>query len=90
MRQASTPKAFSGAVALALVSQGLLHLIDTIAQRLPYLPTAWGPVTLREALEHRGGLSNFAARQAYLQALEASRRTARRRAGCWSSSPLSR
>lgn len=35
VRIASISKAFNGAVALALVTQGKLHLRDTIAQRLP-------------------------------------------------------
>src|SRR3712207_7574713 len=35
MRQASTSKAFSGAVALSLVSKGKLSLNDTIGERLP-------------------------------------------------------
>ena len=59
MRIASTAKAFSGAVALALVSRGKLSLDATIAQLLPRLPAAWGPVTLREALGHTGGIPDF-------------------------------
>lgn len=72
MRLASTSKAFSGAVALALVSRGALSLNDTIARRLPFLPTSWGKVTLREALQHTSGLPNFTASSAYLRALSAS------------------
>jgi D-alanyl-D-alanine carboxypeptidase len=72
MRLVSTAKAFSGAVALALVSRGVHGLNDTIAQRLPYLRAAWGAVTLRKALEHRSGLPNFTASPAYLRALQAS------------------
>src|SRR5215208_2485812 len=41
MRIASTSKAFSGAVALSLVSKGALSLDDTIGERLPELPKAW-------------------------------------------------
>ncbi len=59
MRIASTAKAFSGAVALALVSRGVLSLDATIAQLLPELPAAWGAVTLREALGHTGGIPDF-------------------------------
>ena len=59
MRLASTSKAFSGAVALALVDKGTLSLDDTIAQRLPALPAAWGPVTLRQLLDHTSGLPDF-------------------------------
>ena len=38
MRMASTSKAFSGAVALSLVSDGKLSLNDTIGERLSGLP----------------------------------------------------
>src|SRR5690349_19355052 len=47
MRIASIAKAFSGAVALNLVRAGRLGLDDTIAQRLPGMPAAWGAVTVR-------------------------------------------
>ena len=59
MRLASTSKAFNGAVALSLVDKGVLSLDDTIAQRLPGLPAAWGPVTLRQLLNHTSGLPDF-------------------------------
>ena len=58
MRIASTSKAFSGAVALSLVDQGVLALNDTIAEHLPSL-TKWGPVTLRQLLSHTGGLPSY-------------------------------
>jgi D-alanyl-D-alanine carboxypeptidase len=41
MRIASAAKAFSGAVALSLVSEDKLSLQDTIGERLPELPKAW-------------------------------------------------
>jgi D-alanyl-D-alanine carboxypeptidase len=47
MRLASTSKAFSGAVALSLVTKGKLSLSDTIGKRLPGLPKAWHEITLR-------------------------------------------
>jgi D-alanyl-D-alanine carboxypeptidase len=59
MRIASVSKAFSGAVALALVSRDVLELDDTIGQRRPDLPTAWAPVTLRQLLNHTSGLPNY-------------------------------
>jgi D-alanyl-D-alanine carboxypeptidase len=58
-RLASVSKAYNGAAALALVEAGTLSLDDTIAQRLPELPAAWGQVTLREALQHTSGLPEF-------------------------------
>lgn len=61
MRIASTAKAFSGALALRLVDAGRLSLDDTIARRLPDLPGSWGPITLRELLQHRSGLANITA-----------------------------
>ncbi len=59
MRIASVAKAFSGAVALHLVRAGELSLDDTIAQRLPGMPTAWGAVTVRQMLGHTSGLPDY-------------------------------
>jgi D-alanyl-D-alanine carboxypeptidase len=59
MRVASVAKAYSGAVALALVSRGRLRLDDTIGKRLPGLPRAWANVTLRQLLNHTSGLPDF-------------------------------
>ena len=59
MRIASAAKAFSGAVALSLVSKSALSLNDTIGQRLPDLPDAWSEVTLRQLLNHTSGLPDF-------------------------------
>ncbi|MFD8784496.1 serine hydrolase domain-containing protein [Kitasatospora sp. NPDC059599] len=59
MRLASAAKAFSGAVALRLVDCGQLGLDDTIAERLPTLPAAWGAVTLRQLLQHTSGLPDY-------------------------------
>lgn len=69
MRLASTAKAFSGAVALSLVDQGALSLNQTIASRLPWLPAAWGKVTLRQALNHTSGLPDFFTSKPYLDYL---------------------
>jgi D-alanyl-D-alanine carboxypeptidase len=66
MRIASVSKAFSGAVALALVDRGRLSLGDTIGDRLPDLPPAWSEVTLRELLSHTGGLPSYTKSQAFL------------------------
>jgi D-alanyl-D-alanine carboxypeptidase len=59
MRIASVAKAFSGAVALALVSKGLLSLNDTIGDLLPGLPKTWHAVTLRQLLNHTSGIRDF-------------------------------
>src|ERR671915_494958 len=71
MRQASTSKAYSGAVALSLVSKGALSLNDTIGERLPDLPMSWHKITLRQLLQHTSGLPNFSTDQGFLAALEA-------------------
>ena len=71
MRQASTSKAFSGAVALSLVSKGVLSLNDTIGERLPGLPTSWHEITLRQLLQHTSGLPNFTTDHQFLEALVA-------------------
>ncbi|MET8831362.1 serine hydrolase domain-containing protein [Streptomyces sp. NPDC004610] len=59
MRIASTAKAFSGAVALALADRHALRLDDTLRERLPRLPHAWGAVTLRQLLHHTSGLPDY-------------------------------
>jgi D-alanyl-D-alanine carboxypeptidase len=71
MRLASTAKAFSAAVALSLVSAHKLSLRDTIAKRLPWLPAAWGKVTLGEALNHTSGLPDFSGTPAFIKYLTA-------------------
>ena len=72
MRQASTSKAYSGAVALSLVSKGALSLNDTIGELLPDLPDSWSEVTLRQLLNHTSGLPDFTKDQGFLDALVAS------------------
>lgn len=59
MRIASVAKAFSGAVALHLVRSGKLGFEDTITQRLPGMPAAWGAVTVRQLLNHTSGLPDY-------------------------------
>ncbi|KUN30173.1 peptidase S12 [Streptomyces antibioticus] len=65
MRIASTAKAFSGAVALALADRGALDLDDTLRDRLPQLPDAWGAVTLRQLLQHTSGLPDYSESTAF-------------------------
>jgi D-alanyl-D-alanine carboxypeptidase len=65
MRIASVAKAFSGAVALNLVRSGELGLDDTIAQRLGGMPPAWGPVTVRQMLNHTSGLPDYTRSKAF-------------------------
>jgi D-alanyl-D-alanine carboxypeptidase len=76
MRLASTSKAFSGAVALSLVSKGTLSLSDTIGGRLPGLPNAWHKITLRQLLDHTSGLPNFTEDPDYLAELGANPKVA--------------
>jgi len=71
MRLASVSKAFSGAVALALVDRHVLSLSDTIAKWLPRLPAAWGAVTLAEALNHTSGIPDFTASTRFVAYLTA-------------------
>lgn len=65
LRIASVSKAFSGAAALALVSDGRLGLDDTIGERLPELPRRWHAVTLRQLLNHTSGLPDFTGTRAF-------------------------
>jgi D-alanyl-D-alanine carboxypeptidase len=59
MRIASVSKAFSGAVALHLLRDGRLGLDDTIALRLPNMPSSWSGVTVRQMLGHTSGLPDY-------------------------------
>ena len=73
MRIASVAKAFSGAVALSLVSEGKLSLQDTIGERLrELLPEAWWEVTLRQLLNHTSGIPDLLSDPAVQKALQAS------------------
>ena len=70
-RIASVSKAFSGAVALLLVEKHRLRLDDPIGPLLPELPAIWGPVTLRQLLNHTSGLPSYSADPAFLSYLVA-------------------
>ena len=59
LRLASVSKMYSGAVALALVARGELHLSDPVGRWVHGLPDAWRPVTLAELLRHTSGLPDF-------------------------------
>ncbi len=72
MRVASVAKAFSGAIALSLVQQGVLGLDDTIGQRRPDLPVAWHAATLRQLLNHTSGVPDFILSEAAQNAVRAS------------------
>ncbi len=69
LRLASVAKAFSGAVALSLVSQRRLHLNDTVGRWLPALPAAWSKVTLAQLLQHTSGIPDFSQTAAFRDAL---------------------
>lgn len=73
MRIASAAKAFSGAVALSLVSKGRLSLDDTIGERLSELPEpppdAWSDVTLGQLLNHTSGLPDFSESEVFRAAV---------------------
>ncbi|GAA2659960.1 serine hydrolase domain-containing protein [Streptomyces vastus] len=71
MRLASAAKAFSGAVALSLVDRHELGLDDTLRERLPRLPEAWGAVTLRQLLNHTSGLPDYSQAPAFVQTVQA-------------------
>ena len=71
MRLANVSKAFSGAVALALVDCHVLSLSDTISKWLPSLPRSWGPVTLAQALNHTSGLPDFTDSPGFIEYLKA-------------------
>jgi CubicO group peptidase (beta-lactamase class C family) len=82
MRIASAAKAFSGAVALSLVSEDKLSLQDTIGERLPELPKAWWEVTLKQLLNHTSGIPDFSQDPAFQKAVLASPTKAPRGRSC--------
>ncbi len=69
IRLASVAKAYSGAVALSLVTNHVLSLRDTIGKRLPSLPGEWHEVTLAELLQHTSGIRDFSGTTAFLDEL---------------------
>jgi D-alanyl-D-alanine carboxypeptidase len=75
MRIASVAKAFSGAVALRLVQRGRLGLDDTIGARLPGLPAAWAPVTVRQLLRHTSGLPDYTRSEGFARHAETAPRS---------------
>ena len=72
LRVASVAKAFTGAVALALVRKGTLSLDDTVARWLPNLPHDWANVTLTQLMQHTSGIPDFSEEQGFREALVAS------------------
>jgi D-alanyl-D-alanine carboxypeptidase len=71
MRIASVAKAFSGAVALALVDEERLTLDTTLGERLPDMPGPWLSVTLRDLLNHTSGIPNYTADPDFLAFISA-------------------
>lgn len=72
MRIASVSKALAGLAALRLVQQRKLALDQPIGEVLPSLPTAWHGVTLRQVLNHTGGIPDFSASPGFATAVNAS------------------
>jgi D-alanyl-D-alanine carboxypeptidase len=58
-RVAGVSQAFTGAVVLRLVGQGVLGLDDTVEQRVPGLLPNGGAVTVRQLLGHTSGLVDY-------------------------------
>ncbi len=69
MRIASMAKAFNGAVALSLASEGGLELDDTNGDWLPGLWPLADAVTIREMLGHTAGLPDYIRQQAFIDVL---------------------
>jgi D-alanyl-D-alanine carboxypeptidase len=72
MRIASTAKAYSGAVALSLVQDGVMSLDDTVGDLLPWTNPDWHTVTLAEALHHTSGIPDFTESTRFIEAFIAS------------------
>ena len=70
-RIASMAKAFNGAVALALVDDGVLSLDDTLGAWIADLLPNGAPVTIGQALQHTGGLADYIRTEAFLERFQA-------------------
>ena len=68
-RIASVAKAFSGAVALGLASDGKLRLTDTIGDWIPELLPRAQEVTVAQALQHTAGLADYIREDAFVEEL---------------------
>lgn len=68
-RIASVSKAYTGAVALSLVSKGRLRLSDTIGKLLPNLLPRARRVTLAQLLHHTSGLADYIKDKAFVKKL---------------------
>jgi CubicO group peptidase (beta-lactamase class C family) len=55
----SISKQFVSAAAMLLVEEGKLNLDDSIHQYLPYLPSEWLGVTMRQLLNHTSGIPDY-------------------------------
>ena len=69
IRLASVSKAYSGAVALSLVTDHVLSLSDTVGKWLPSLPGEWHGVTLAELLQHTSGIRDFSGTTTFVDEL---------------------
>lgn len=61
---ASVTKQFTATAIMMLVQDGKLSLDDTITHALEGLPAAWDKITIRQLLNHTGGIPDFS-RPAY-------------------------
>ena len=69
-RIASIAKAFNGAVALRLASEGALGLDDTIGEWLPGVLPRAEQVTVRQALMHTAGLPDYIRDEEFVRVLQ--------------------
>ncbi len=76
MRIASVAKAFSGAVALSLVEDGVLSLDDTLGKWLPDFNPDWNDVELSQLLQHTSGVPDLFTSDALKERFAASPRRA--------------
>jgi len=68
-RIASVAKAYSGAVALGLASDGKLELTDTIGDWIPKLLPKARDVTIAQALQHTAGLPDYIRQDEFIDIL---------------------
>lgn len=58
-RIGSVTKQFTAAAILLLAEQGKLKLDDPLSRFVPSAPAIWRPVTIRQLLNHTGGIPSF-------------------------------
>ena len=70
-RVASLTKTYVAVLALSMVEKGELSLDERVDARFPDAPESMRAVTVRQLLQHTGGIFNYSDAEAFFQAIDA-------------------